>query len=354
MGRRGVAQFRQAHFLQPLARRVLDRHLPKVTSALRAAGARTFTALAAMPPSVADREPRPGDDRFVTVTARRPVAEYAFGSVAARMVDIRRDVQVSGLVTGAETIVGVPHVTGVRLASGETVPAALVVDAMGRRSRLPDWLGGSGPGDRSRSTRTWASPTTPGSTARSRHRHRCCAPGCSHRSGPCPLSRCRVMCRPGSITIIVSSRDKQLKRLREADRWTRVVAACPRHAHWLDGEPITEVLPMAGIVDRYRRFVVDGTPVVTGVVTVGDSWACTNPSLGRGIALGLMHAVATSEAVRDHFDDPAALAFAHDNVTETQLTPWFRQTLEFNRAQFARDARSTPRPTRGELLELMA
>jgi flavin-dependent dehydrogenase len=43
---------------------------------------------------------------------------------------------------------------------------------------------------------------------------------------------------------------------------------------------------MAGILDRYRRFVVDGAPVVTGYAAVGDAWACTNPSAGRGISVG--------------------------------------------------------------------
>jgi hypothetical protein len=33
---------------------------------------------------------------------------------------------------------------------------------------------------------------------------------------------------------------------------------------------------------------MDGVPVATGIVSVGDAWACTNPSLGRGITMGLM------------------------------------------------------------------
>ena len=37
----------------------------------------------------------------------------------------------------------------------------------------------------------------------------------------------------------------------------QTVRACPLHAHWVDGEPVTDVLPMSGAVDRYRRFVVD-------------------------------------------------------------------------------------------------
>jgi 2-polyprenyl-6-methoxyphenol hydroxylase-like FAD-dependent oxidoreductase len=38
--------------------------------------------------------------------------------------------------------------------------------------------------------------------------------------------------------------------------------------------------------------VVDGEPVITGLAALGDAWACTNPSLGRGASIGLLHACA--------------------------------------------------------------
>jgi flavin-dependent dehydrogenase len=138
-----------------------------------------------------------------------------------------------------------------------------------------------------------------------------------------------------SVTVYLSSHDQAMKGLRDPERWSRVVGACPRHAHWLDGEAITGVAPMAGIVDRFRRLVVDGVPVITGVLAVGDAWACTNPSLGRGIALGLLHAVATSEVVAEHLGDPRALALAHDDVTQARLTPWYRHTVGLDRARAA-------------------
>ena len=139
-----------------------------------------------------------------------------------------------------------------------------------------------------------------------------------------------------SVTVFISSGDRALKKLRDPGHWTALVAACPRHAHWLDGEPITDVLTMGGILDRYRRFVVDGAPVATGIVSVGDSWACTNPSLGRGIAMGLMHALATVEVLQQHVDDPFALTLAQDSMTETRVSPWYRNTVEIDRAQIAR------------------
>jgi 2-polyprenyl-6-methoxyphenol hydroxylase-like FAD-dependent oxidoreductase len=137
--RHGVAQFRQPHYLHPAGRQLLDAALPEVTQALLAAGAATFDVLTLMPPFIQDRAPRPGDERFVTVTGRRPVIEYAVAT-AARNLDIRRGVFVTELVTGPVAAKGVPNVTGARTSDGEELTADLFIDAMGRRSGLSGWL----------------------------------------------------------------------------------------------------------------------------------------------------------------------------------------------------------------------
>ena len=80
--RHGVAQFRQPHYLHAAGRQVLDEALPEVTQALRGAGATAFDVLALMPPFITDRAPRDGDERFVTLTGRRPVIEYAVATAA--------------------------------------------------------------------------------------------------------------------------------------------------------------------------------------------------------------------------------------------------------------------------------
>ena len=73
--RRGVAQFRQPHYVQPRARRVLDAELPDVARCARRRRRARFDPLATIPPMITDRAARPGDDRFVTLTARRPPLE---------------------------------------------------------------------------------------------------------------------------------------------------------------------------------------------------------------------------------------------------------------------------------------
>src|SRR3954452_11079377 len=125
-----------------------------------------------------------------------------------------------------------------------------------------------------------------------------------------------------SVTLFTATGDSPLKALRDNDAFDRVVRACPLQAHWLDGTPITDVLPMAGILDKYRRFVVEGQPVATGFAAVGDAWACTNPSAGRGLSVGLMHAQRLRDVVRSTLDRPHDFALEWDAVTEAEIAPW--------------------------------
>jgi hypothetical protein len=89
---------------------------------------------------------------------------------------------------------------------------------------------------------------------------------------------------------------------------------------------------------------------VTGLALVADSWACTNPSLGRGIALGLAHAARLRDVARADLGDPGRFALAWDRVTEADLTPWYRTTVASDRARLAeiesiRAGTEGPRPT---------
>jgi len=92
---------------------------------------------------------------------------------------------------------------------------------------------------------------------------------------------------------------------------------------------------MAGIMDRYRRFVVDGLPVATGVGAVGDAWACTNPSAGRGISVGLVHAQCLRDSVRTSLDDPEAFVRQLDALTEERAAPFVRNQLAADRRRIA-------------------
>ena len=99
-----------------------------------------------------------------------------------------------------------------------------------------------------------------------------------------------------SVTIYHSSKDKDMRRVRDPAVFERVLHSLPRHAHWADGTPMGGVDTMVSSANTTREFVVDGRPCATGLVPVGDAWGFTNPSLGRGISLGVMHAAAIADA----------------------------------------------------------
>ena len=160
------------------------------------------------------------------------------------------------------------------------------------------------------------------------------APGLTH------LGTISLLTLPGdngtwSVTIFTAAGDQPLKNLRQEDKWTNTMRACPLHAHWLNGEPITGVLAMGGVVDRYRRFVVDGRPVATGFVAVADAWACTNPSAGRGLTVGFLHALRLRDTLRETSDNPHALVEEFDRRTEAEIAPWYRAQIAVDRARFA-------------------
>jgi 2-polyprenyl-6-methoxyphenol hydroxylase-like FAD-dependent oxidoreductase len=328
--RDGVTQFRQAHYLQPGGRAVLEEELPDVYEALRAE-ALSFSPLNLLPPWIADRAPRDGDDRFMTVTGRRTTLERIVARAAENEphLEVRRGTAVGDVLT--THIDGLVHITGVRTADGEELRADLVVDAMGRRSPVPRWLAAAGaPPVHEEAedlgfiyyTRFYRGEQLP------------------QARGPLsmPIGSFTVLTLPAdktiwSITVFISGGDRPLKRLRDADRWSAVVAACPLQAQWLEGEPITGVLPMGGILDRYRRLTAGGRPLATGLALLADACVCTNPSDGRGIALGLQHARRLRDVVRDHLEEPLDFTRAWDAATEAQLVPWYRATVEEDRAR---------------------
>jgi 2-polyprenyl-6-methoxyphenol hydroxylase-like FAD-dependent oxidoreductase len=332
--RKGVAQFRQPHNFMPGMREVLEAELPDIQEALRQAGACKHELLHPMPPVITDRSPRPNDDRFWTLTARRPVAEWVFAKAAENepRITVRRGVQGTELLTGTSAIAGTPHVTGIRTAAGEELRADLVVDATGRQSPSTRWLRAIG------ARPVYEDQADSGFTYYTRY-FRGTQP-VRKAGGLTPIGSISVLTLPGdngtwSVTIFTATGDQPLKSLRHEDKWTNVIRACPLHAHWLDGEPITTVLAMSGIVDQYRRFVDNGSPVATGFVAVADAWACTNPSAGRGLTVGFKHAVRLRNVLRERLDEPGALVEAFHRVTEAEIAPWYHAQIVTDRARFA-------------------
>jgi 2-polyprenyl-6-methoxyphenol hydroxylase-like FAD-dependent oxidoreductase len=336
--RRGVNQMRLPHLFLSRYRDILESELPEVAAAIARDGAVRFNPVGDAPESLTG-PPRPGDERFAMLSGRRVVVERAVASVADETpgLTVRRGVAVAGLIGGAEVVAGIPHVTGVRTTDGDDVSADLVVDCGGRRSALPDWLQALG-----------ARPPVnevddSGFTYHGRH-FRSSDGQLPVALGPGlqPYGSISALTLPAdngawAVTLITRSGDRALLGLKDPQRWESVVRALPTAAHWLDGDPIEDrIVTMTKIEDRHRDLRPDGVPVATGVVAVADAWACTNPSVGRGASIGMLHAQALRDTLRQIGpDQPAAFSEAFASATEATVEPWFRATQSFDRHRLA-------------------
>jgi 2-polyprenyl-6-methoxyphenol hydroxylase-like FAD-dependent oxidoreductase len=336
--RTGVNQFRLPHLFLARYRQILEAELPRLVTALERDGAVRFHPYAEAPDAVTGG-PQPGDERHWLLSGRRCVVERAVASVAAETpgLELRRGVAVVELVCAPDAISGVPHVAGVRTDTGDTLRADLVVDCSGRRSALPGWLAAIGarpPEDQLEDS---------GFIYFGRHYR--------SKDGSLPVSlgpglqewgSVSTLTLPAdngtwSVTIVARSGDRALLGLRDPDRFEKVFRSFPTVAHWLDAEPIEDrVVTMTKIEDRHRELRPGGDPVATGLVAVADAWACTNPSLGRGASIGMLHAVALRDSLREvGTDRPTELPEAFGEASARLVEPWYEATLSDDRHRLA-------------------
>ena len=333
--RRGAPQSRLAHvFLGRMRSAIRDDH-PELYGDLLAAGAWEIKNYDFMPPTITDRTRRPLDDDLVMLGMRRVVLEHHLrGAVAVvPTATIRSSSAVAGVIAGSPVADEIPHVTGVTLDDGTTLTADLVVDCSGRRSALPQWLESVG------------APAMPEEVVedglRYFGRYYRLEVGQSFPVHDAPVTDLGYLFALTfeadrgwfAIALAVHSEDKEIRALRDEDVFEAAVQAIPGIAMWRTpglSAPMTEVTTMSRIDDRWRDLVVDGTPLVTGLVAVGDSVIATNPAFGRGSALAWVAGRALVDVIAEHADDPLAIASAHHAETTRLVRVWFDQQTQMD------------------------
>jgi 2-polyprenyl-6-methoxyphenol hydroxylase-like FAD-dependent oxidoreductase len=347
--RGGVPQLRHSHAFLARLRLVLLAHMPDILDRLRASGVREI-ALADMAPPEMGFRTEPADEDVVLLACRRTTFEWALReSVRARPeVGLREGVTVTGLV-GETRDGGRPRVRGVRLADGGEVPAALVVDALGRRSPVPGWLvalGAPAPKERSEDTGIFYY------TRFYRLRRRRAPKGTTGLIAG-DLGWVKIAVFPGdadtfSITVGAPVDDPGLKELADPRRFERFVTAFPRVAAWRArgvsapiGGKDTPVLVMGQLRNRLRRFVDGEGPLAPGLLVVGDAAYHSNPIYGRGCAQALVQAALLDEAVGRHPHDPIAAARLLHRLSEAQLRPFWDAAVASDRRSRG-DRRAVP------------
>ncbi len=135
-----------------------------------------------------------------------------------------------------------------------------------------------------------------------------------------------------SITLACATDDAVTRKaLDDEDRFDQVARALTFTRDYLDGRSvaITPVHKIAGLISRWRDYVVDGTPLALGVLPVGDAHLATNPLYGRGCTTGFVnaHLLAETFASNDP-SDMLTIARAHDDAIRAELKPWVMQTMQ--------------------------
>ena len=331
--RRGAPQVRHSHAF--LARLVclLKTDYSDLYGQLLEEGATEMRFGEDLPPTMVGFVSEPADADLAMLACRRTTFEWVLrrAALAEGRVEFRTGVAVTGL-TADETDT-VPRVTGVQLADGTETSSDLVVVAAGRRSTLPDWLAeiGSAPIEEA--------VDDTGIVYFSRFYRLRDGVGYPQRTGPIggDLGYLKYGVFVGdnktfSVTLATPTDDRELGKMLAAPE---VFDSCARQlvatAPWLDGraEPITETVhAMAGLINRWRKFVVDGRAVATGFIPIGDAVLCTNPLYGRGCSTAFWGAHLMVAAIEANPGDMEKVLLAYDASLRAEIYPWYRASVQ--------------------------
>ena len=295
--RRNVPQFRQPHAFSARSRTLLLGEIPEAVDRMRQDGVDEVNLFKMLAPAEFWSD---GDDAYTGLWTRRPGFELALRRVAESESGVT--ILSPGVVAGITHQDGEPVVvTGISLTDGTTIQADVVLDCGGRRAPTPKWLAALG-------------------IEMPERRQDCGAVYYSRYyrlANGSPLSlfgilgvreelqRSNVIGFPGDhntygLAAFVPPDDEELKVLRHDWAWDAFFGALPRVSAWADptnGTPLTSVQFM-GEHQNVRRYpVTDGTPLVQGLLHVGDALCTTNPMYGWGASMALTYAFAAVDAI---------------------------------------------------------
>lgn len=333
--RPGAPQLAHPHVGTSLMRALLRSHLPDVLDALMDLGAVEVGVLDRMPESITDRSAQPGDEDLAFLYARRSTVDLALRTVVADEpnLTVRSGVRVVGLFAEPGDP---PRVTGVHTQDG-AAGADLVIDASGRRSAVDGWLSELGLAQTDLAVREC------GRAYFSRYYRM--RPEATHTrftgiiGGPSAFFTALLFQAEHETTQLALAplaEDTPLHALREPAVFEAVARTVPEIASRLEvSDPISPVYAMGGLHNTFRRLVVDGEPVVHGLLAVGDSVCTTNPTFGRGIALALRGAIDLADSVSGYAPDLDGIARATDRHAQANIHPWYRQQADFDEQDLA-------------------
>jgi 2-polyprenyl-6-methoxyphenol hydroxylase-like FAD-dependent oxidoreductase len=291
--RAGVPQDRHVHVLLPGGRRWLEHWLPGLTADLQDRGA----VLSGPGQFVQYTDGRPQVHEQPLLTASRPLMESV---IRARVLALPNVSALGSQATGLEY--RDRRVTAVRYRAGDAaglLPADLVVDAMGRASRLADWLQDDGydvpPLQR------LAAPINYATALFKRTRPHALTAALSLFSPPYPVDGVAVagvaaIERDQWIVLLMGYDDSRPGRTIEAFQDT--CAKLPPVYGEATRDAVTgEVFTYHQADSRRRDFDGQGR-FPAGLLSVGDTVASFNPVYAQGMSAAALHASCLAEYLR--------------------------------------------------------
>ncbi|MFD7613074.1 NAD(P)/FAD-dependent oxidoreductase [Streptomyces sp. NPDC059828] len=303
---RGAPHRQQLHALLSMGHVQLERWFPGITEELIGAGARLGTGPEVQFYVDGVLKPPLAHSRMMGAT-RTLLESHVRRRVLALANVVLRHGRVGDLVFHGSRVCGVRFTSEGSLspatAVSDDMDADLVVDAMGRTSRLGTWL----------ERRGWAAPPLErmridlGYATAAFHRGDELPDTVIAHSAPGPASGYQpTVCEPGALASV------------EGNRWTVVLAGYTDHRPGRDPDefrarmrrcvaPLREVAERCSMDGDVRTFhfrdsqrrnfaLLDRFP--GGLVAVGDSVASVNPIYGQGLTLAALQASALSAYLR--------------------------------------------------------
>jgi len=323
--RPGAPQVRQPHVVLGRLTSLLRNQHPDVYQGFLDAGSRESTFADLITPETADYVPEPNDLELTSIRIRRVTLEWVLRKavLAHSQVEFRSGSKVAGLIAQPGPI---PHVTAVRMEDGSTISGHLVVAAGGKRCHIDKWFTDIGaapmPEEAGESGVVYISRFYRLPEGREFNRN---APTIiTHgylRGGVFEADQ-----RTFSVSVSLPKEDTELRKLLfKPGNLECALQELPQYSSIADAisEPISRVSAMAGVTNSWRSLMVDGKPLVTGLVPVADTLMTTNPAYGRGMSIAAWSVDMLARALDEHADDPMALAQTYAAEALRDLKPWY-------------------------------
>ncbi|HZF89899.1 hypothetical protein [Streptomyces sp.] len=321
-----VPQAVHSHTLTSVGVRVLRHRAPRLLSAALEAGAELLDLVEALPSPVEDRAREVGDEDLVDLACRRTVLELLLYRAVRDLPQVRIDhgTLVRGLVLDPAS----ERVRGVRTDNGDVIPAAVVIDATGRRTESRGWLTAAG-------VPVAEDLVQPSAITGYSRQYRLLGSG-----RPGPLNRGNAVggifdhyaaalhpadSRTFAVAVMVPPGDRATDGLRTPGGFTAAARATPGIGAWLEpgvSEPLTPVNVIACPPNVLRGTVTTRQRAVAGLFAVGDAACVTNPLYGRGMSLALDQAFRLADLLADARVDQD-LSGAAARLAERLFTPWY-------------------------------